>query len=75
MIYFCVAVFAFFLLFRASMHLIRNLQKVQFCNFVRPCQKTQDNIIKKAAAEKEPSTLEKDKADQNIISAIQSCLF
>ena len=29
----------------------------------------------RAAVEKEPSTLEKDKEEQNIISVIKSCLF
>ena len=45
---------------------------LQFCKTAREAQ---DNICKWTAVEKESSTLEKDKEDQNIISAIQSRLF
>ena len=35
----------------------------------------QDNISKRPAVEKKPSTCGKDKEDQNIMNAIQSRLF
>ena len=36
-----------------------------FCSFVRLQEKSQDNISKQAAVEKEPLTLEKDKEEQS----------
>ena len=40
------------------------------CNSVRLYDKAQDSIRMRAAVEKKPSTLEKDKEDQNIMQAI-----
>ena len=44
-------------------------------NISNRAEKAQDNISNRATAEKEPSTHEKDKEDQNIISSIQNHLF
>ena len=38
-------------------------------------EKAQDNISKRAAVEKKPSTLGKDMEERNIMKAIQSRLF
>ena len=61
-IYFVIVVFPFF---GTSEVLIRDSQKLQFCNFVRLQEKAQDDISKRAAVEKEPLTLEKDKEEQS----------
>ena len=45
--------------------LIRDFKRLQFFHFLRLLEKGQDNISKRAAVEKEPSTLEKDKEDQS----------
>ena len=50
-------------------------ERLSFCNSVRLYEKAQDNITGRVAADKKPLTLDKDKEDQNIISAIQSRLF
>ena len=47
--------------FGASKGLIRDSQRLYFCNFVR----TQENIRKRTAVEKEPLALDKDKKDQS----------
>ena len=49
--------------FGASKDLIRDSQKLQFCNFVRLSEKFQNNIRSKLQLRKKPSTLEKDKED------------
>ena len=57
--------FCFFSLFGTSKELIRDSQRLSFCSFVGLQEKSQDNISKQAAVEKEPLTLEKDKEDQS----------
>ena len=61
-IYFVGVLFPFF---GVSKGLIRYSQWKYYCNFVRLYENAQDNVSKRAAVEKEPSTLEKDKEDQS----------
>ena len=56
-----------FTLFGASEYLIKNSQRLLFCNSGRLQEKIQDNISKRAAVQKTRSTLGKDKEDGNII--------
>ena len=48
-----------------SKEIIRVTQRLEFSNFVRLQEKAEDNINKRAAVEKEPLTLGKNKEDQS----------
>ena len=65
MIYLPNLLLLFFDIFDASKDLIRDSQRLQFCYFVRLQEKAQDDISQRAAIDKEPSTMLKDKEDQS----------